>query len=105
MTRRRRPTRPRRARRHHVAGYSPVESLKPGDVLTRDHEGKSYDVEIVSGARSVKDIFGREMMAFQARILPGRDAGPRVGNVGDLTFGSGGVVRSPRTKKEWEKDR
>jgi hypothetical protein len=88
-----------------VAGYSSVETLKPGDVLTRDHDGKSYDVEILDKARTVKDLFGRDMLGFRTRILPGRDAGGRVGDEGDLIFGKGGVVRSPRTKKEWEKDR
>jgi len=85
-----------KAKRRLVPGFIQVEELRPGDILTRDHDGKSYDVMIVAPSRPTEDRFGREMLSFRARILPGRDAGSRAGEEGNITFGPGGVVREPR---------
>lgn len=70
----------------------PAESLRVGDVIFY-HD---YEVEIVSPSFPKKDIFGRAMIGYMARVASsktGWDPLP-IGTEGEITFGpTGGITR------------
>ncbi len=61
-------------------------SLSVGDVL----EYWGYEVRIVGARFDKKDILGRKMLGYVGRIVAGPD---RIGDEGELTFGSEGIAR------------